>query len=49
MLAHIKDIVKDAEKKGYAVGSFNIHGIESALGVAQAAQKAKSPAIIQVS
>lgn len=49
MLVHIKDIVKKAQKGGYAVGAFNIHNIESALGVAQAAARAKSPAIIQVS
>ena len=49
MLVHIKEIIKEAEKGGYAVGAFNIHNLESALGVAQAANKAKSPAIIQVS
>lgn len=49
MLVHIKDIVKEAQKGGYAVGAFNIHNLESALGVAQAANRAKSPAIIQVS
>ncbi len=49
MLVHIKDIVKKAKRGGYAIGAFNIHNIESALGVAQAAVKAKSPAIIQVS
>ena len=49
MLVHIKEIVKKARKGGYAVGAFNIHNLESALGVAQAANKANSPAIIQVS
>jgi len=49
MLAHIKDIIKEAKKGGYAVGAFNVHGLESILGVAQAALRAKSPAIIQVS
>ncbi|PLX27168.1 tagatose-bisphosphate aldolase [Candidatus Parcubacteria bacterium] len=49
MLDHIKNIVKEAEKQGYAVGAFNVHGLESILGVAQAAVEAKSPAIIQVS
>lgn len=49
MLVHIKDIVKDAEKNGYAIGAFNIHNIESVLAVAQTAVKAESPAIIQVS
>ncbi|MFH0955672.1 MAG: class II fructose-bisphosphate aldolase [Candidatus Falkowbacteria bacterium] len=49
MLVHIKDLVKDAEKNGYAVGAFNITNLESVLGVARAAIKAGSPAIIQVS
>ncbi len=49
MLVHIKDIVTKAKENGYAVGAFNITNLESVLGVAQAAVKAGSPAIIQVS
>jgi len=49
MLVHIKDIVKKAEQGSYAIGAFNIITLESVLGVAQAAVKANSPAIIQVS
>jgi len=49
MLAHIKDIIKEAEKNNYAVGAFNVHNLESILAVAQTAQKLNSPAIIQVS
>lgn len=49
MLVHIKDIVKEAQKGGYAIGAFNVHNLETILGVAQAAVKMKSPAIIQVS
>ncbi len=49
MLVHIKEIVKQAKKGGYAIGAFNIHSVESILGVAQAAVETKSPAIIQVS
>ncbi|MCD4761546.1 class II fructose-bisphosphate aldolase family protein [bacterium] len=49
MLVHIKEIVKEAEKGKYAIGAFNVHNLESILGVAQAAIRAKSPAIIQVS
>jgi fructose-bisphosphate aldolase class II len=49
MLVHIKDIVKKAEEGGYAVGAFNVTNLESILGVARAAVKANSPAIIQVS
>jgi len=49
MLVHIKDIVKKAEKDQYAIGAFNVITLESVLGVAQAAVKTNSPAIIQVS
>lgn len=49
MLVHIKDIVKKAEDDQYAIGAFNIISLESVLGVARAAIKANSPAIIQVS
>lgn len=49
MLVHIKDIVKEAQKRGYAIGAFNVHNFETILGVARAAVKMKSPAIIQVS
>jgi len=49
MLVHIKDIVKEAQAGGYAVGAFNVHNLESILGVAHAAIASKSPAIIQVS
>lgn len=49
MLVHIKDVVKEAEKRGYAIGAFNIHNLESILGVAHAAESLRSPAIIQVS
>lgn len=49
MIAHIKDIIKNAEKGKYAIGAFNVHNVESVLGVAKAAVRANSPAIIQVS
>lgn len=49
MLVHIKEIIDDAQKNSFALGAFNVHNLESVLGVAYAAVKAKSPAIIQVS
>jgi fructose-bisphosphate aldolase, class II len=49
MLVHIKSIVEDARARKYAVPSFNIHNVETALGVARAAQETCSPIIIQVS
>jgi len=49
MLVHIKEIVNHAQQHNYAIGAFNIHNLETALGVARAAAKMRSPAIIQVS
>lgn len=49
MLVHIKEIVGEAIRKNYTVGAFNVHNFETILGVATAANKANSPAIIQVS
>lgn len=49
MLVHAKEIINKAMKEGYAIGAFNIHNLESALGIAKAAMEMKSPAIIQVS
>ena len=49
MLIHIKNLVQDGKKNGYAIGAFNITNFESILAVAQAAVRADSPAIIQVS
>ena len=49
MLVHIKDIVREAQKGGYALGAFNVTNLESILAVARVAVKANSAAIIQVS
>lgn len=49
MLVHVKELIKHAEKNGYAIGAFNVHNFETVFGVVSAAAKAKSPAIIQVS
>lgn len=49
MLSHIKEVVKISKKKGFAIGAFNVHGLESILGVANGLMRAKSPGIIQVS
>ncbi|MFH1233942.1 MAG: class II fructose-bisphosphate aldolase [Patescibacteria group bacterium] len=49
MLVHIKNLVKNAQRDGYAIGAFNVTNFESILAVAQAAVKVNSPAIIQVS
>ncbi len=49
MLVHIKDLVSQAVKQNYCLGAYNVHNLETAIAVAQAAQDMKSPAIIQVS
>lgn len=49
MIVHIKDILKIAKKDGFALPAFNIHNIETCIGVVKAAEQACSPIIIQVS
>ena len=49
MLVHIKDLIKDAEKKKYAVGAFNTQNLETTIAIVKAAVAKKSPVIIQVS
>jgi fructose-bisphosphate aldolase class II len=49
MLVHIKELVAEATKHNYCLGAYNIHNLETAIAVAQAAAEMKSPAIIQVS
>ncbi|MFW0862183.1 MAG: class II fructose-bisphosphate aldolase [Candidatus Komeilibacteria bacterium] len=49
MLVHIKEIVKKAREGKYGIGAFNVANLETTLGIARAAVKAKAPVIIQVS
>jgi len=49
MLVHIKEIVEEAKKKGFALGAFNVFNLESILSVAEAAAEKKAAIIIQVS
>lgn len=49
MLTHIKELVNDALEREYCLGAYNVHNLETAIAVAQAAWEMKSPAIIQVS
>lgn len=48
MLTSLKRILKKAQREGYALGAFNVFNIESAQAVIAAAEKEKSPVIIQV-
>ena len=46
MLVNLKEVLKDAEKKHYAVGLFNAINLEMARGVLAAAEESRSPVII---
>lgn len=47
MLAQMQEILKNAEKGGYAVGAFNTNNLEVTQAIAEAAEEMKSPVIIQ--
>ncbi len=48
-LVSTKDMLLDAQKKGYAVGAFNANNLEMAQGIVMAAEKEDAPVIVQVS
>lgn len=47
-LVNMKDLLIDAQKGGYAVGSFSIANMEMILGVIKAAEETNSPIILQI-
>ncbi len=47
-LVNMKDLLIDAQKGGYAVGSFSIANMEMILGVIKAAEETMSPIILQI-
>lgn len=47
-LVNMKDLLKDAQNKNYAVGSFSVANMEMVLGVIKAAEETKSPIILQI-
>lgn len=47
-LVNMKDLLKDAQDKNYAVGSFSVANMEMVLGVIKAAEETKSPIILQI-
>jgi fructose-bisphosphate aldolase class II len=49
MLSTLKKILADADKRGYAVGAFNVNDMEILQAVIEAAVEAKSPVIVQTS
>lgn len=47
-LVTLKPILEDAKRRGYAVGSFNMLGIETVRGTIKAAEELNSPVILQL-
>ena len=47
-LCNMKDLLKKAEEGNYAVGSFSVANMEMILGVIKAAEKTRSPIILQI-
>ena len=47
MLVGLKEILKDAQEKGYAVPAFNVYNMETVMGVIKAAEEYNSPVIMQ--
>ncbi len=48
-LVTTKEMFKKAYEGGYAIGAFNINNMEIVQGIVDAAAKAKSPVMLQVS
>lgn len=48
MLVNMRDLLEDAEKGNYAVGSFSIANMEMVLGVLKAAEELNAPVILQI-
>jgi fructose-bisphosphate aldolase, class II len=46
MLAHLNDVLIPAREKGYAIGSFNVHNLETVQAVIDAATSLNQPVII---
>lgn len=48
MLVNMRDLLSDAEKGNYAVGSFSVANMEMVLGVLKAAKELNAPVILQI-
>jgi len=48
-LCTLKQILEEADKKNYAVGAYNVNNMEQVQGIMNAANKTKSPVILQAS
>ncbi|SEI13348.1 fructose-bisphosphate aldolase [Halobacillus karajensis] len=49
MLVTLKELLEDAQKKKYAIGSFNLHNMEMLPSFFEAAKETKTPISIQIS
>ena len=49
MLVTGRELLLDAQKKGYAVGAFNVNNMEIVQAIIEAAEEANSPVILQAS
>ena len=47
-LVNMRSLLKEAERGGWAVGSFSVANMECIRGVVQAAEQSRSPAILQI-
>ena len=45
-LCNMRDLLNDARKGGYAVGSFSVANLECVMGVIAAAEEMRAPIII---
>lgn len=48
-LVTLKQILEEADKKGYGVGAYNVNNMEQVQGIMKAAKETQSPVIIQCS
>ena len=48
MLVNMKELLADAEKGNYAVGSFSVANMEMVLGIIKAAEELNAPIILQI-
>lgn len=48
MLVNMRDLLDDAQKENYAVGSFSVANMEMVLGVLKAAEELNAPVILQI-
>ena len=48
MLVNMKNLLSDAEKGNYAVGSFSVANMEMVLGILKAAEELSAPVILQI-